>query len=120
MGDGYDSENFDITAVGKNVKDIFINLYTARYLTNNNELYSCGYNADGQQGSGNTSEVKTFTKRAENVKKVATSTHTMFYIDFFGNLYGCGNNMAGQQGNNQRSGYASNGHRVVTFTKINI
>ena len=44
----------------------------------------------------------------------------MFYIDFEGNLYGCGRNQSGQQGNNQRSGNASNGHRVVTFTKINI
>ena len=119
----YDTEDFGIKKVGSNVKDIFINLYTARYLTNNNELYSCGYNADGQQSSGSSgtsANVDTFKKRAENVKKVATSTHAMFYIDFEGNLYGCGRNQSGQQGNNQRSGNASNGHRVVTFTKINI
>ena len=119
-----DSKNFDVRAVGSNVKDIFINLYTARYLTNNNELYSCGYNAEGQQslsyGETHSNSVDFFRKRAENVKKVATSTHTIFYIDFEGNLYGCGDNRAGQQGNNQRSGNASNGFRVETFTKINI
>ena len=36
---------------------------TTWYVNSSNEVYGCGYNSSGQQGSGNTTNVTTFTKR---------------------------------------------------------
>ena len=89
---------------------VFSNDNTTWILTSKGDLYGCGSNNYGHQGSGNTSKVKTFTKRAENVKEVSCSNSTTWYIDISNNLYGCGWNIYGQQG----SGDTSN---VLTFTK---
>ena len=79
-------------------------------LTSNGELYGCGSNEYGQQGSGNDSAVKTFTKRAENVKEVSCTSGTTWYVDNNNDLYGCGQNTYGQQG-------SGNTIEVSTFTK---
>jgi alpha-tubulin suppressor-like RCC1 family protein len=42
---------------------VFASDRTTWILTSKGELYSCGQNNYGQQGSGNTSNVLTFTKR---------------------------------------------------------
>ena len=80
------------------------------YIDTSNNLYGCGNNYNGNQGSGNTSYVYTFTKRAENVKTVSCSGSVTWYIDNNNDLYGCGKNSTGNQG----SGDTSN---VLTFTK---
>ena len=38
-------------------------MYTTWYIDNNNNLYGCGNNSYGVQGSGNTSHVYTFTEK---------------------------------------------------------
>ena len=115
-----DTKRFGAGKVGSNVKDIFINPRTARYLTKDNTLFSCGAGRQGQQSDGYLFDQQVFHVRAYNVKKVATSSSTMFYIDSNGNLYGCGANRSGQQGNHHSSGSNSTDWVVKTFTKINI
>ena len=39
------------------------NMSQTRYIDNNNNLYGCGTNSSGNQGSGDTTNVLTFTKR---------------------------------------------------------
>ena len=98
------------TKRASNVKDVICSDRTTWYIDNNNNLYGCGHNYFGQQGSGDTTDVLTFTKRASNVKDVICSNYTTWYIDNNNNLYGCGYNSTGQQG----SGGTTN---VLTFTK---
>ena len=83
--------------------------FTTWYIDNNNDLYGCGDNS-GNQGTGDTSNVKTFTKRASNVKEVSCSDQTTWYIDNNNDLYGCGSSEYGQQG-------SGNTNDVLTFTK---
>ena len=59
-------------------------------------LYGCGYNSNGQQGSGDTSNVLTFTKRAENVKSVQAISTATFYLTNDDELYTAGMNVAGK------------------------
>ena len=82
------------------------------YLTESGDLYGCGRNNRGQQGSGDTNNVSAFTKRASNIAQVACLGTTTWYLTKSGDLYGCGSNNYGQQG----SGNTSN---VLTFTKRN-
>jgi alpha-tubulin suppressor-like RCC1 family protein len=53
-------------------------------------LYGCGDNSMGQQGSGDTTDVLTFTKRAENVKSVQITSGATFYLTNDDKLYGVG------------------------------
>ena len=112
------------TKRAENVKTVRCSEDTTWYIDNNNDLYGCGRNAGGNQGSGtysstnvfgqgNNADVLTFTKRAENVKEVSCSDSTTWYIDNNNNLYGCGNGSYGQQG----SGTSGSSAKVVTFTK---
>ena len=94
----------------KGIKKVCVNTNISWYLTDDGNLYGCGYNYYGQQGSGGTSDVTTFTKRAENVKDFSASYDTTWYITNDGDLYGCGSGAYGQQG----SGGTSD---VTTFTK---
>ena len=89
---------------------VFSSNETTWILTSMGDLYGCGNNNLGQQGSSNKENVLTFTKRAENVKQVSCSTYTTWYVNNNGDLYGCGQGKSGQQG----SGSTSN---VSTFTK---
>ena len=100
------------TKRASNVKDFCCSMYTTWYIDNNNDLYGCGHNDYGQQGSGDTTIVTVFTKRASNVKKVSCSTYTTWYIDNNNNLYGCGDDFRGAQG----SGLQYN-NEVLVFTK---
>ena len=75
------------------------------------DLSGCGINANGQQGSGDTTDVTAFTVRASNVVSVAVSNSAIWYIDTNGDLYGCGSDQYGQQGNGSVTG------DVTTFTK---
>lgn len=89
---------------------------TSWYIDTNGDLYGCGQNTYGQQGSGSSgssAKVTTFTKRAENIKQVVCSIGTTWYITNDDKLYGCGRNDWGQQGN----GTSGSGTNVTTFTK---
>ena len=89
---------------------------TTWYLTSSGELFGCGANTNGQQGSGNTVNVTTFTKRADNVVEVrcsgedVSSNSTTWYVNESGELYGCGYGTYGQQGSGDTVD-------VTTFTK---
>ena len=102
-------------AIGR--EEVIINIYvfsgddTTWILTQKGELYGCGRNNYGQQGSGDTTDVLTFTKRASNVKEVKCSDNTTWYIDLDNNLYGCGKNNFGQQGSGDTTS------KVLVFTK---
>ena len=76
--------------IGIKVGKVCCSAYTTWYITDSGDLYGCGKGYDGQQGSGDTSNVSTFTKRAENVKEVFCSENATLYIDNNNNLYGCG------------------------------
>ena len=89
---------------------VFTSASTTWILTSKGDLYGCGWNSYGQQGSGDTTHVLNFTKRASNVKKVSCSELTTWYIDNNNELYGCGTNGYGQQGSGDTT-------RVLTFTK---
>ena len=58
------------------VKDVVCSTNATFYITTTGELYGCGNNAYGQQGSGATTTVSTFTKRADNVEKIYVSVYT--------------------------------------------
>ena len=107
---GSSANVYTFTKRAENVKEVSCSDYTTWYIDNNNDLYGCGANWRGQQGSGDTSDVLTFTKRAENVKTVLSTLHTTWYIDNNNNLYGCGDGDSGQQGSGDTSD-------VLTFTK---
>ena len=89
---------------------VFASVYTTWILTSKGELYCCGYNGEGQQGTGDTSNVLVFTKRASNVKKFSCTNYTTWYVDNNNNLYGCGNGYYGQQGSGDTTS-------IKTFTK---
>ena len=65
---------------------------TSGYVTRTGDLYLCGSNGTGQQGSGNTTGVTTFTKRAENVAQIFLSEVTSGYVTTSGDFYLCGSN----------------------------
>ena len=116
QGSGDTTNVYTFTKRASNVKDVKCSnstYSTTWYIDNNSNLYGCGYNEIGQQGSGDTSDVKAFTKRAENVKTVSCSEYTTWYIDNNNDLYGCGSNGSGQQGSGQDDSSA----KVLTFTK---
>lgn len=106
------------TKRAENVKKIFTTeedgLFATWYINNDGDLYGCGYNNKGQQGSGNTTNVTKFTKRAENVKDVKVFQIRTVYINNNNDLYSCGWNGYGPHGTGQWG--ADN--LVKTFTKI--
>lgn len=103
----------EITLIASNVKDFITYSNVTFYINNNNELYGCGYNTQGEQGSGDKKNVLTFTKRAENVKLFSFDYLASLYINHNNELYVCGNNYFGQLG----TGDTEN---VLTFTKIEL
>jgi len=114
QGSGDTTRVTKFTKRAENVKDFYIatvgtTVYSTWYIDNNDDLYGCGYNYYGQQGSGDKTNVLTFTKRAENVRKVQSSDYATFYITNNDELYGCG--LQQQQGSGNSSG------DVLTFTK---
>ena len=68
---------------------------TTWIIDDDGNLYGCGWNSDGQQGSGNNkNNVLTFTKRAENVKSVKATSGATWYLTNDDKLYGAGSNGA--------------------------
>jgi alpha-tubulin suppressor-like RCC1 family protein len=72
-------------------------------LDSNGDIYSCGYNAYGQLGNGNTTQQNTFVKVSLTPTFVkiysSCSRYISFYaIDNIGRLWVCGYNIYGQLG----------------------
>lgn len=115
-GDSVNSYIF--TKVASNVKAFDIYIGSIWYTDNNNDLYGFGSNANGQQGSGNTTKVTIPTKRASNVKKFSCDNSSTWYLTNDGDLYGCGQNSHGQQGSGSHGNNTSPSTAdVKTFTK---
>ena len=112
------SQTLDVYLLGsygtidKVVKDVqAINYgYTTWMLLTDGTLWGCGYNAGGQQGSGNTSNVTSFTQRLTGVKQISVSGDTTWALKTDGTLWGCGYGNYGQQG-------SGNTTDVTTFTQ---
>ena len=81
--------------------DKVVSSNTTWAITTDGKLFGCGYNANGQQGDGTTTDVTTFTQRLadQTIKDFAQSGTITWAITTDGDLYGCGNNTYGQQGN---------------------
>lgn len=89
---------------------------TTWYVTNDNKLYGCGYNASGQQGISNTTYVRNFTKRAENALKAVCSDTLTLYITKSNDLYYTGYLGGYQYGGNE----APDGISSFTLIESNI
>jgi alpha-tubulin suppressor-like RCC1 family protein len=117
QGSGASGDSADVLTFTKrasNVKTVSCTNYVTWYIDNNNDLYGCGYNYCGNQGSGasgDSADVLTFTKRAENVKEVSCTSYVTWYIDNNNDLYGCGNSEYGDQD------YGNLDASVLVFTK---
>ena len=96
-----DSTDKEIT----NVKTIEAAGYSSYIITNNNELYSAGYNNYGQQFQNNTTDVAKLTKiKTEiGIERIAATKmqdkQTAAYIDKLGRIYTVGYNGNGELGN---------------------
>lgn len=91
-----------------NVKQFKVNKYsssntTCWVLKNDNTLWGCGENSDGQQGANNTTDVKLPVQRASNVLSFDCSPITTWYVNDSGELWGCGDGSSRQQGNGTTS-----------------
>lgn len=111
------SKPVDVVKEMDNVKD-FMCVHSEDYqskwiLKNDNSLWGMGYNSEGQQGSGNTTNVKSYTRRLTNVKQFYCHKNVSWAVKNDGTLWGCGRNYAGNQGN----GEAGTNKRVLTFTQ---
>ena len=101
---------FELEGMSEQVASIVCSPYTTWFVTPDGRLFGCGSGGSGQQGSGDTVNVRTFTQRATDVASVACSNNTTWYVTTDGRLFGTGINTNGQQG----SGDTTN---VTTFTQ---
>lgn len=87
------------TKVAENVAKVVLGYNSTWYITTSGELYGCGHNYYGQQGSGQDGDVLTFTKRAENVADVTSTLYSplasTLYVTTSGDVYGAGENTYG-------------------------
>lgn len=88
---------------GQKIKQIACTDTTTWFINSKGELYGCGWNYYGQQGSGSTDTVTVFTKRADSVSNIVISNSTAWYITKDGDLYGCGDGENGNQGTGKTS-----------------
>ena len=75
--------------------------YHSLILKNNDTLWSCGYNAYGQLGLGDTTNRTTFTQittNTDNIKEVYCGGSYTIILENDGTLWSCGNNGDGQLG----------------------
>ena len=97
------------------VSDMFVfegNSDSTWALKTDGTLLGCGDNSQGQQGSGDTTNVKTFTQRLTDVSAGDNACFSTWALKTDGTVWGCGYNYFAQQG----SGDTTN---VKTFTKRN-
>ncbi|KAL9652793.1 hypothetical protein ABK040_010825 [Willaertia magna] len=84
------------------------------YLTENNNIYVCGQNTNGQLGLGDYFSRKVLCKLdfKEKVEKICCGDYQMMIITKDGNIYGCGDNILGQLG-------LGHGNKVCVPTLLN-
>ena len=107
----------DRTPNGETVTQVACSNNTTWIVTQDGKVYGCGQGTNGQQGSGNTTDVTTFTDRTPTDKVVTQvprtgSSVSTWFVTQDGKVFGCGYNQYGQQG----SGTSGSGRNVTTFT----
>jgi alpha-tubulin suppressor-like RCC1 family protein len=102
-----------------NVKDIYSETNHTVLLTNDNEIWSCGYNSNGQLGFGDTTDRNIFTKvtkpstMTSNIKELVCGySHTVLLTND-NEIWSCGYNSNGQLG------LGDNTNRNI-FTLVNL
>jgi alpha-tubulin suppressor-like RCC1 family protein len=103
-----------VTTNISDVKEIICGRYHTFMLKNDSSMYSCGDNANGQLGLGDTTQRTTFTQAAtntSNIKQIVCGGNHTFIIKNDGSVYACGDNAEGQLGLNNTTDRKS-------FTKV--
>lgn len=97
---------------GESVTKVACSLQTTWALTTDGELFGCGRNTYGQQGSGDTTNVTSFTQRLSDkrIADIFCNVPITWALTTDGELFGCGRNNYGQQA----SGDTAN---VLSFTQ---
>ena len=117
LGDAVNRNTF--TKVNKNinndVKQIACGGHQTFILKTDGSIWSCGFNANGQLGLGDTATRKEFTKVTTNinndVKQITCGYDHTFILKNDGSVWACGDNSDGQLGLN-------NNATRNTFTKV--
>src|SRR5262249_10130259 len=101
----------------KQVKSIFCGNFHTFVVSEDNILYSCGQNDNGQLGLSDNQNRNTFQKvtipNNEEIKQVIISDETTFILTTNNSLYACGENDKGQLG-------LSDNQNRNTFQKVTI
>jgi alpha-tubulin suppressor-like RCC1 family protein len=104
------------------VKKIDVGWGTSYVLKNDGVLLAAGYNAYGQLGTGNTSNITSFTQIATDVKDVIAGRYNfVFIIKNDGTVWSTGQNTDGQLGlgdNSQRTSFTQVTTNVSNVKKI--
>ena len=99
LGDANSRATFtQITINSENIKEIYSCGAHITILKNDNTLWGCGNNADGELGLGDTSGRNKFTKITDNVKSAYGGYDHTLILKNDGTLWGCGWNTYGQLG----------------------
>ena len=115
LGDTSDRYTFtQVTTNADDIKQVYYGGYHTFILKNDNTLWSCGYNGEGQLGLGDTTYRTTFTQVTDNIDDIKSvycgDSHTLI-LKNDGTLWGCGYNTSGQLGLGDTT------HRT-TFTQV--
>ena len=90
-----------ITTNTDDIKQVYCGASHNFILKNDDTLWSCGYNGNGNLGLGDTSYRTTFTQvttNVDNIKSICCGCHFTLVLKNDGTLWGCGTNSYGQLG----------------------
>lgn len=110
---------------GESVTKVVCSTQTTWALTTQGEIFGCGRNNYGQQGSGNTTDVASFTQRLsdKHIADIICSTSCTRVLTTDGELFGCGRNNYGQQASGDTTNVSSFTQRTpsgyVHITPVN-
>ena len=111
-------DQYTFNLEGQMITKVIANTTTTWVLTKDGKLFGCGYNSNGQQGDGTTTDVKTFTQRleGETVKDISAAPSETWAVTTDGKLFGCGANNSGQQGDGTTTDVKTFTQRLTTET----
>ena len=107
---------------GYNVSYIHSGTGHSMFITNNNKVYSCGYNGYGQLGIGNfgeTTELQHIKSLDNiNIKKIVSGENHTLFLSEDGDVYALGANHQGQLGIKTKTGENVFGHSYIHNVSI--
>eukprot|EP01080_Neovahlkampfia_damariscottae_P011244 gene11244-4064_t len=101
FGDGSTEFKSDLTklpAFPKNISQLSTSYYVTFVVTEQGDLYGCGYDSDGQFGIGTSGYQRTLVKLKSNVTKVSQYLYHKVILTHDGEVYSAGDNSYGQIG----------------------